>query len=148
MMPTLEEMLRAACVLEATARKAGNVHPEASFADLAYQDFIISADAAAPILARTGELGVGHAIFEAVAATKNITRSNTNLGIILLLAPLAAVPRHTRLADGIGDVLKGLTLEDAQWAYQAIRLAQPGGMGQVDNEDISRPPTTTLREAM
>jgi triphosphoribosyl-dephospho-CoA synthase len=148
MTPTLEEMLRAACVLEATVRKAGNVHPEASFADLAYEDFIVSANAAAPILARACELGVGRAILEAVAATKEVTRSNTNLGIILLLAPLAAVPRQTRLADGIGDVLKGLTLDDTQLAYQAIRLAQPGGMGQVDNEDISRPPTTTLREAM
>jgi len=148
MTPTLEEMLRAACVLEATARKAGNVHPEASFADLKYQDFVDSANAAAPILARTNELGVGRAILEAVAATKNVARSNTNLGIILLLAPLAAVPRQTRLAAGIGDVLKGLTLDDAQWAYQAIRLAQPGGMGQVDSQDISRLPTTTLREAM
>jgi triphosphoribosyl-dephospho-CoA synthase len=148
MMPTLEEMLRAACVLEATARKAGNVHPEASFADLKYQDFVDSAKVAAPILARTCELGVGRAILEAVAATKNVTPSNTNLGIILLLAPLAAVQRQTLLSAGIGDVLKGLTLDDAQWAYQAIRMAQPGGMGQVDNEDISRSPTTTLREAM
>src|SRR5262249_52030356 len=115
---------------------------------LTYQDFVVSANASAPILARTSGLGVGRAILEAVAATKAVTHSNTNLGIILLLAPLAAVPRQTRLADGIGNVLEGLTLEDAQLTYQAIRLAQPGGMGQVDDQDISRPPTTTLREAM
>src|SRR5262245_13426217 len=105
MKPTLEEMLRAACVLEATARKAGNVHPQAAFADLTYHDFVVSADAIAPILARTRELGVGRAILEAVAATKGTVAANTNLGIILLLAPLAAVPLRIRLVDGIGNVL-------------------------------------------
>src|SRR5262245_15341188 len=148
MKPTLEEMLRAACVLEATAHKVGNVHPQASFADLKYQDFVSSADAIAPILARTCELGVGRAIFDAVAATKSAVGSNTNLGIILLLAPLAAVPPRIRLADGIGDVLNGLTCDDADLAYRAIRLAEPGGMGQVADQDISRAPTATLRAAM
>lgn len=144
----LEEMLRAACVLEAAARKAGNVHPGASFADLTYTDFVVSADAVAPILARTPELGVGRAILESVAATRQQVGRNTNLGIVLLLAPLAAVPAEIPLADGIKDVLLRLTQEDAEYAYLAIRLAQPGGMGEVDSEDISRAPTGTLLEVM
>jgi len=141
-------MLRAACVLEATARKAGNVHPLRSFSDLAYEDFVISADVAAPILARTSELGVGRAIFDAIAATRQQVGRNTNLGIILLLAPMAAVPAGVRLADGIGTVLKGLSPEDADFAYQAIRLAQPGGLGVVADEDVSQSPTGTLLEVM
>ena len=52
----LEEMIRAACVLEAAARKPGNVHPLRSFPDLTYRDFVLSAEAIAPILARTAEL--------------------------------------------------------------------------------------------
>jgi triphosphoribosyl-dephospho-CoA synthase len=141
-------MLRAACVLEATAGKAGNVHPQAAFMDLIYRDFVDSANVIAPILARTCELGVGRAILEAVAATKAVSGSNINLGITLLLAPLAAVPAGIRLVDGIGDVLNSLSRNDADLAYQAIRLAQPGAMGEVEDQDIRQPPTTTLREAM
>ncbi len=145
---TLEEMLRAACILEATAGKAGNVHPEASFVDLGYADFVASADAIAPILARTAESGVGRAIYEAVSATRQQIGRNTNLGILLLLAPLAAVPAATRLSDGIQDVLSRLSQEDADFVYRAIRLAQPGGLGKVDAEDVSRAPTGTLLEVM
>ena len=35
-----------ACVWEATARKPGNVHPAAAFADCSYLDFVLSAAAA------------------------------------------------------------------------------------------------------
>src|SRR5262245_25672487 len=148
MTPTLEEMLRAACVLEATARKAGNVHPHASFTDLTYDDFVVSADAIAPILARTPELGVGPAILGSVMATHKRVGRNTNLGIVLLLAPLAAVPAGAPLADGIRNILDGLTLGDADCAYRAIRLAAPAGMGEVEDQDVSRQPTGTLLEAM
>jgi triphosphoribosyl-dephospho-CoA synthase len=141
-------MLCTACVLEATARKAGNVHRRQAFHDLTYQDFVVSSRAAAPILARTHQLGVGQAIFEAISATRQQVETNTNLGIILLLAPLAAVPAGIRLADGIGDVLGALTRKDAEYAYQAIRMAEPGGLGTVEAEDVSQPPIGTLLEVM
>jgi triphosphoribosyl-dephospho-CoA synthase len=144
----LEDQIRAACVLEATARKPGNVHPQRTFSDLTYQDFVDSADRVAPILACTQELGVGRAILDAITATQAGVGRNTNLGIVLLLAPLAAVPSDMRLADGIAGVLAGLTREDAALAYEAIRLAHPGGMGRVDNQDVSAPPTQTLLEVM
>jgi triphosphoribosyl-dephospho-CoA synthase len=144
----LEDQIRAACVLEATARKPGNVHPQHSFSDLTYQDFVASADCVAPILACTQELGVGRAIFDAITATQTRVGRNTNLGIVLLLAPLAAVPANVRLADGIAQVLASLTREDAELVYKAIRLAQPGGMGRVDKQDIGAAPTQTLLEVM
>lgn len=145
---TIEQMLCAACVLEATARKPGNVHPQASFVDLNYEHFIISARTVAPILARTRQLGVGRAIYEAVAATRERVDRNTNLGIVLLLAPLAAVPADVRLANGISEVLNNLSRDDADFAYRAIRLAHPGGMGRVASQDINQPPTQTLLEVM
>ena len=144
----LEDQIRAACVLEATARKPGNVNPSHQFIDLTYKDFVVSADWIAPILACTGELGVGRAILEAVTATQACVGRNTNLGIVLLLAPLAAVPPSVRLADGIADVLAGLTREDAKLAYEAIRLAHPGGIGRVDDQDVCNRPTQTLLEVM
>jgi triphosphoribosyl-dephospho-CoA synthase len=145
---TLEDQIRAACVLEATARKAGNVHPLLSFPDLTYRDFVKSADAIAPILARTRQLGIGEAILGSVMATQKRVGRNTNLGMILLLAPLAAVPSNVRLVDGIAPVLQRLSREDAELAYRAIRLAQPGGMGHVESQDLSEPPTMTLLEVM
>jgi triphosphoribosyl-dephospho-CoA synthase len=144
----LAEAIRQACVLEASAAKPGNVHPRASFPDLTFEDFVRSAEAASPVLARAAELGVGRAVFQAVEATRAVVASNTNLGIVLLIAPLAAVPLDQPLRDGIGDVLNRLTREDAAWVYRAIRLAQPGGLGKADDQDVANEPTGTLREVM
>ncbi len=144
----LANAIRAACVLEASAAKPGNVHPRASFPDLTFDDFVRSAEAAAPTLARAAELGVGRAIFQAIEATHAVVSSNTNLGIVLLIAPLAAVPLDQPLRDGIGDVLSRLTRDDAAWVYRAIRLAQPGGLGTADDQDVANEPTGTLRDVM
>lgn len=137
-----------ACVLEASAAKPGNVHPQASFPDLTFEDFVRSAAAAAQALACAAEIGVGQAIFRAIEATRAVVSSNTNLGIVLLIAPLAAVPLNRSLREGIGDVLDRLTRDDAAWVYRAIRLAQPGGLGTADDQDVANEPTQTLREVM
>ena len=144
----LSEAIRRACVLEASAAKPGNVHPRASFPDLTFDDFVRSAEAAAPVLARAAELGVGRAIFQAIEATRAVVSSNTNLGIVLLIAPLAAVPFDRPLREGIGDVLDRLNREDASWVYRAIRLAQPGGLGTANDQDVANDPTETLLEVM
>ncbi len=144
----LAEAIRLACVLEASAAKPGNVHPRAAFPDLTFEDFVRSAEAIAPVLAHTVDVGVGRTIFQAIEATRAVVTSNTNLGIVLLLAPLAAVPRDRPLRDGIGDVLGRLTRDDAEWVYRAIRLAQPGGLGETASEDVAHEPTGTLLEVM
>jgi len=140
--------LFAACWLEATAPKLGNVHPAAPFDDLTYNDFLRAARAAVPVLAQAESLGVGRTLLEAVRATRAACSTNVNLGIVLLLAPLAAVPAEVPLRDGVGRVLEALTVEDAVLAYEAIRLAQPGGLGQAPDQDVAQPPTKTLLEAM
>ncbi|MGQ0636248.1 MAG: triphosphoribosyl-dephospho-CoA synthase [Planctomycetaceae bacterium] len=144
----LAESLRAACLVEATARKPGNVHPQASFADLTYDHFRDAAGTIAPILAQASRHEVGRTIRLAVEASRDVTATNANLGIILLLAPLAAVPEECSLNEGIGLVLARLTNADACDVYGAIRVARPGGLGQVANEDVSAEPTGTLRDVM
>ena len=144
----LVRLIRCSCILEATARKPGNVHPEAAFSDLRYDDFVNAARVAAPILAESQQRRVGRTVLDAVRATSETTGSNVNLGIILLLAPLTAVPRNIRLTDGIADVLCNLTRQDASLAYQAIRHANPGGMGHSETEDVAAEPTGTLLEVM
>jgi triphosphoribosyl-dephospho-CoA synthase len=144
----LAEWIELACLIEATARKPGNVHPGASFEDLTYDDFVAAARIAAPILARAEELGVGQAVLEAVKATVAETRTNVNLGICLLIAPLAAAPRHERLRLGTKCILSALTVDDARLVYQAIRIANPGGLGDSSEQDVRDEPTQPLVEIM
>src|SRR5207245_72274 len=83
-----------ACLLEASAPKPGNVSPFASFRDATYEDFLASAAAIGPALAAAGERSLGVTIRTAIEATARWAPSNTNLGLVLLLAPLArAAPR-------------------------------------------------------
>jgi triphosphoribosyl-dephospho-CoA synthase len=144
----LTRWLAAACWLEAAACKAGNVHPSAGFADLSFADFETSARLAAPELAASPRIGIGRAVLAAVTATRTAVHTNTNLGIALLLAPLAAVPGDRSLSEGIDAVLGSLDVEDARQAYAAIRLACAGGLGTADNQDVGSEPTVTLLEAM
>lgn len=140
-----------ACVLEASAEKVGNVTPTRRFADVRFADFVDSAAALGPAIARARPGRVGWAIWKAVAAARQVIPSNAHLGVALLLAPIAAAWRagqRPRLRARIGRVLAGLGTEDARWAYQAIRLARPGGLGRSEDADVRLPPTITLRQAM
>jgi len=142
-------LARIACLLEVTARKPGNVHRSADFeGDAYYLDFALSAGAIAGPLDRARTIGVGRAVFEAVEATRRVVATNTNLGMVLLLAPLAAVPEGTALGPGVAEVLARTTVDDAVLVYRAIRLARPGGLGSVDEQDVAAEPTIPLVEAM
>ncbi len=134
--------------MEVLSQKPGNVTPGSEFQDVTVDDFVISARVSAPILATAAQNGVGKSIFDAVEATNNAVGHNTNLGILLLLAPLAAVSDSESLADGISSVLSGLTTSDADWVYKAIRLAAPAGMGNVDSQDVRETPTQSLGKCM
>lgn len=137
---------RWACTLEVLARKPGNVNRFQDFEDVHLLDFLRSAEAIAGPMDRASEIGVGQAVLDAVRATRSVCSSNTNLGMILLLAPLAA--RNERGRDGLIAVLDRLCRHDAALVFEAIRLANPGGLGQSDREDVSGDPTGTLIEAM
>lgn len=139
-----------ACLLEASAEKPGNVTPTRAFHDTRYEDFLRSAVALGPVMARAGERGVGETILAAVQATRRRTRANTNLGIVLLFAPLAkaALASGEALRPSLKSVLRGLTVADARAAYVAIRAASPGGLEEAVEHDVRAEPTITLRAAM
>jgi len=137
-----------ACVWEATARKPGNVHRFRDFADTTYLDFVQSAVAIAPILDTAGDRRVGETVLQCIRATRAVTKANTNLGIVLLLAPLATVPAQEDLRLGLKRVLEGLDVADARLVYEAIRLANPAGLGRVSEQNIGMEPTVSLRKAM
>jgi triphosphoribosyl-dephospho-CoA synthase len=117
-------------------------------------DFVRSARAAAPAMAANG-VTVGERILAAITATRAAVGTNTNLGIVLLAAPLAHAALQSqwplsraRLAGSLAQVLAGLTVADAELAFEAIRLANPGGLGDAPRHDVRAPAQVTLLEAM
>jgi triphosphoribosyl-dephospho-CoA synthase len=139
-----------ACLLEASAPKPGNISPGRHFHDTRYEDFLASAVAIGPSLAAAGQRALGATILDAVTATGRWTTANTNLGILLLLAPLAraALRSGGSLRDRVREVLGATTVADASAAYAAIRRARPGGLGSASSEDVAADPSVTLRDAM
>jgi triphosphoribosyl-dephospho-CoA synthase len=138
------------CLAELAALKPGNVHRFADDKCMSVADFERSAAAAAPAMGRAG-LSMGKRILGAVEATRNAVGQNTNLGIILLAAPLASAALDREGGDlraRVGDVLDALTVQDARDTYEAIRIAQPGGLGEAPSHDVAAEPRVTLLEAM
>ncbi|OHB79220.1 MAG: hypothetical protein A2W31_07850 [Planctomycetes bacterium RBG_16_64_10] len=145
---SIGECASLACLLEATAAKPGNVHRGADFDGMTFADLILSAAVIAPSMERAPRQRVGETVLSAVRATRAAVRQNTNLGIILLLAPLAKVPRELPVRAGIGQVLAELDVADAVQAYTAIRIAQPGALGHDQRADVREDPQLTLAAAM
>ena len=143
-----------ACELDVEVRKPGNVSYASAGHGMQAETFIASARAAAGPLFRHGAR-VGERIEAAVNATWDVAGCNTNLGILLLCAPIAlAVERDPGaiapdgLRQAIEAVLADLDLSDTQAAYRAIARARPGGLGTVPSEDVREPPRVGLRAAM
>ena len=145
---TMGELVQTACIWEVTARKLGNVHRHADYARTSYLDFILSAAAIAPHFNEPTVHQVGLTINRAVRATTNAVGQNTNLGMILLFAPLCAMEETSPLRPGVERVLTNLTQNDATLVFEAIRLAKPGGLGDAAEQDVRDEPTVTLLEAM
>ena len=141
-------LFRAACEAELDALKPGNVHRHAAGHGMTVADFVLSAEVAAPHVADP-QLGIGARILAAVEATRQACGQNTNLGILLLAAPLAAAAQAGGgLREALDRLLAGLGRADAVAVYQAIRLAAPGGLGRSEQHDVAHAPEVTLLEAM
>ncbi len=137
-----------ACIWEATARKPGNVHRFQDFDDVSFVDFLASAAAIEGIFTASDRSQLGHLVLNAVLRTRDVSPNNTNLGIVLLLAPLAKAAAQGHLRSDLPDVLAAADATDADIIYHAIRLARPGSLGTVPDQDIRQTPTKSLREVM
>jgi triphosphoribosyl-dephospho-CoA synthase len=138
-----------ACLAELDAPKPGNVHRFAPGHGMSLTDFVRSAEVSAAHIATTGAR-VGVRIHGAVATSLTAVRQNTNLGIILLCAPLAAAMEVADIAlrPALARVLDSLDRADAAYVFSAIAAANPGGLGRATRHDVNAPATTTLLEAM
>jgi triphosphoribosyl-dephospho-CoA synthase len=152
-LPPRSEALRhaflAACRSELEALKPGNVHVHGEGHGMTVKDFLASAAAAAPALCRA-QSSVGRRIRDAVAASWAAVPRNTNLGIILLAAPLIAAAESGtgKLRDRVMRIVEALTVSDAADCFAAIAQANPAGLGRVPAQDVATAPTDTLRAAM
>ena len=143
-------MFAKACRLDVVAFKPGNVSLWSAGHGMSADDFLRSAAAAAPLLADPA-CTVGERIETAVTATQNAVHCNTNLGIILLLAPLASAALKAGPNDlraRLSSVLSALDIDDAERCLRAIQLARPAGLGTVAEQDVARPPSLNLRAVM
>ena len=146
----LANAFKAACMGELEALKPGNIHIFSDGHGMTVQDFIVSAEAASSVIAQP-YLSLGERILKSVQATQNAVNCNTNLGIILLCAPLI----QSALQDGEADfltklnvVLTSTTVEDAEYTFAAIRLASPSGLSASTQQDVNQTATETLGHAM
>lgn len=139
-----------ACRLDTAAFKPGNVSVYAAGHDMTVAQFHRSAAVSAPCLVAAGH-SLGERIYRAIAATRAAVGCNTNLGIVLLAAPLLVAAETAGTADlreRLGEVLANTTQRDAEWVYQAIRVAAPGGLGEASQADVRDAPPVNLRAAM
>ncbi|WP_413185214.1 triphosphoribosyl-dephospho-CoA synthase [Paraburkholderia sacchari] len=151
-----------ACEQDVVCAKPGNVSIASAGHGMNAEHFLASARAACAPLTRVGA-SVGARIEAAIASTRAVAGCNTNLGIVLLCAPLAAAFEHvfegtfeadpppaslSACAAALQQVLHALSVEDACAAYRAIALANPGGLGEADNQSVGTTPTVDLRAAM
>lgn len=136
----IEAAFLAACHAELQALKPGNVHVHGAGHGMDISHFEKAATAAAPFIADPA-LTVGKRILRATEASFAATGLNTNLGIVLLCAPLAKaaaeIDASTGLRRRLAALLSSLTEDDADDAFAAIRLANPAGLGKVEKGDVS-----------
>ncbi len=146
----LAHLYKTACLAEVEALKPGNVHVFADGHGMQIQDFIQSAEVSSAVIARLN-LCLGERIFYSIEATWHAVNCNTNLGIVLLCAPIVhalQLATTANLRGQIAQVLCETTREDASWAFKAIQLANPAGLGRVNAHDVNETADCTLLEAM
>jgi len=148
---TIAKHFLTSCNEELKALKPGNVHIFAPGHRMDVTHFENAAQAAAPHISVPGHK-VGKRILNAVQVSMMASGCNTNLGIILLCAPLACAAalevREKKLRNRLSSVLNTLDVEDAANAFEAIRCASPAGLGKAAQEDVQGAPSISLREAM
>lgn len=146
----IADAVRAACRAELLALKPGNVHVHAAGHGMQVAQFEAAADMASHFI---GEpfLPFGERVRAAVGASIAEAGCNTNLGIVLLCAPLAAAALMSEpvpLRQRVETVLANFDSMDAVHVYAAICLANPGGLGRSEQGDVAAPPTMPLLDAM
>jgi triphosphoribosyl-dephospho-CoA synthase len=150
----IAKIAQIASVLEVSGHpKPGNVHRTQDFDDMVFEDFLISGIVIGDLMKKAAERGkkykddyslhkirLGEIIKESVFETDKWIGNNTNLGIIILLAPLSAAAGMSsdvhELRKNVKRIMEATTSKDAINLYDAINAADAGGMGEQEELDV------------
>ena len=137
-----------ACQLDVQTYKPGNVSFNSSGFDMTAQDFINSSQACASLMVQP-ELKLGEKIYLATKESIKAVGCNTNLGIILLCAPLLHVMQKLALDElkklvdpleylhtELTKTIHAIDLKQSKLIYDAIVHANPGGLGEDKEMDV------------
>ena len=128
------------CLLEVSASKPGNVHRGADFEDVTFEDFATSAVVLGQVIDSHAVRSLGDTVLAAVAQNRAVVGTNTNLGIVLLLTPLAKLIARSdvdRLDQSqVENYLAGLPKSDGARVFEAIAMVAPGGLGDASQMDV------------
>ena len=148
----IEQIVKESFRGEIEAFKPGNISSYSDGHNMTTQDFFLSADVSTPILCRK-DYGLGERVLNSVNATRDTVGCNTNLGMLLLFAPIimsAELGFETieKLSANLESTLTSITKIDTNHIFEAIRIANPGGLGSVSEQDVSNTPSSSLIYAM
>ena len=144
----IAKMAQIASVLEVSGYpKPGNVHRTRDFPDMEFEDFVISGIVIGDTI-REACMNVdiynpqlGRYILQAVSETDRWIKNNTNLGIVMMTTPIAVA---AAISDSFEDIRQNVKLlmgntsvDDACDLYDAINIADAGGMGDQDEYDVA-----------
>jgi len=151
-MAVLEQIVLSSFMTEVSALKPGNVSVYTDGHDMVADDFKHSAELTTPILC-DANLSVGERILNSVKLTKIQVGSNTNLGMLLLFAPLIKAAQISdnnmgNLQKNLSNVLVSLDKTETAHVFEAIRVANPGGLGDSDKFDVRSKAESGLLDAM
>ena len=127
--------------------KPGNVHRTRDYDDMVFEDFVISGivigdtirEACSDVDVENPQLG--KYILEAVAETDRWIRNNTNLGIVMMTTPIAVAAAISddfdEIRPNVVKLMANTSVDDACDLYDAINIADAGGMGDQDEYDVA-----------
>ncbi|AMK15602.1 triphosphoribosyl-dephospho-CoA synthase [Methanobrevibacter olleyae] len=147
----IAKLAQIASVLEVSGwPKPGNVHRTRNYDDMVFEDFIISGvvigNTVEELANQSREIDdlsnaeLGKYILQAVNETDKWIANNTNLGIMMMCIPIASAAaisnNFDEIQENVGHLMKSTTVEDAVNLYDAINVADAGGMGNHEEFDV------------
>ena len=146
-----QDAVMSSFITEVTSLKPGNVSRFSEGHGMTVDDFIKSAELTSPILCDP-TLSVGERVLEGVRVTMSGVGCNTNLGMLMLFAPMvkAAELGMASFQSNLEMVLRELDVKDTSCIFKAIHHANPGGLGESEKYDVNKKldAGTTIQKAM
>ena len=139
-----------ACHKDVEVTKPGNVSINSPHHDTTASDYLISSINSGSELFHA-DYTLGERVLNSIIATRNETPVNTNLGIIMLCAPIIHALLNYRdlsLKEAIKNTISNADANDTAKICEAINITNPGGLGDAERYDTKSLPAVKLREIM